>query len=299
MYKTSTFRLHLIVFLWGFTAILGKLIHANAEVLVFYRMLFASVFLYLFIRIIKKDSIKVSKKLLLKLVGIGSLMAFHWLFFFSSIKVSNVSIALSCLGTSTLFAALLEPLIFKRKIDLSEIVMGIVIVICISLIFKVEFQYKLGIIYGLICALLGTIFSVFNGKLYGKTSSGNIIFYEIFGGFLVISLYYVFSGQISQISEISYRDLALLTLLASVFTAYPMFESVNLMKYISPFTLILTVNLEPIYGIILAFFIFGESEKMSAVFYGASLVMILAIVINGVIKARKKSKEIAIENTQK
>ena len=298
MYKTSTFRLHLIVFLWGFTAILGKLIHANAEVLVFYRMLFASVFLYLFIRIIKKDSIKVSKKLLLKLVGIGSLMAFHWLFFFSSIKVSNVSIALSCLGTSTLFAALLEPLIFKRKIDLSEIVMGIVIVICISLIFKVEFQYKLGIIYGLICALLGTIFSVFNGKLYGKTSSGNIIFYEIFGGFLVISLYYVFSGQISQIGEISYRDLALLTLLASVFTAYPMLESVNLMKYISPFTLILTVNLEPIYGIILAFFIFGESEKMSAVFYGASLVMILAIVINGVIKARKKSKEIAIENTQ-
>ena len=298
MYKTSTFRLHLIVFLWGFTAILGKLIHANAEVLVFYRMLFASVFLYLFIRIIKKDSIKVSKKLLLKLVGIGSLMAFHWLFFFSSIKVSNVSIALSCLGTSTLFAALLEPLIFKRKIDLSEIVMGIVIVICISLIFKVEFQYKLGIIYGLICALLGTIFSVFNGKLYGKTSSGNIIFYEIFGGWLVISLYYVFSGQISQISEISYRDLALLTLLASVFTAYPMFESVNLMKYISPFTLILTVNLEPIYGIILAFFIFGESEKMSTVFYGASLVMILAIVINGVIKARKKSKEIAIENTQ-
>ena len=298
MYKTSTFRLHLIVFLWGFTAILGKLIHANAEVLVFYRMLFASVFLYLFIRIIKKDSIKVSKKLLLKLVGIGSLMAFHWLFFFSSIKVSNVSIALSCLGTSTLFAALLEPLIFKRKIDVSEIVMGIVIVICISLIFKVEFQYKLGIIYGLICALLGTIFSVFNGKLYGKTSSGNIIFYEIFGGFLVITLYYVFSGQISQIGEISYRDLALLTLLASVFTAYPMFESVNLMKYISPFTLILTVNLEPIYGIILAFFIFGESEKMSAVFYGASLVMILAIVINGVIKARKKSKEIAIENTQ-
>ena len=299
MYKTSTFRLHLIVFLWGFTAILGKLIHANAEVLVFYRMLFASFFLYLFIRIIKKDSIKISKKLLLKLVGIGSLMAFHWLFFFSSIKVSNVSIALSCLGTSTLFAALLEPLIFKRKIDLSEIVMGIVIVICISLIFKVEFQYKLGIIYGLICALLGTIFSVFNGKLYGKTSSGNIIFYEIFGGFLVISLYYVFSGQISQIGEISYRDLALLTLLASVFTAYPMFESVNLMKYISPFTLILTVNLEPIYGIILAFFIFGESEKMSAVFYGASLVMILAIVINGVIKARKKSKEIAIENAQK
>ena len=298
MFRSAHFRLHLIVFLWGFTAILGKLIQANAEVLVFYRMLFSSVFLYVFIRFIKKDSIKVSKLMLLKLVGVGSLMAFHWLFFFSSIKVSNVAIALSCLGTSTLFAALLEPLIFKRKIDLSEIIMGVVIVICISLIFKVEFHYKLGIIYGLICAFLGTVFSVYNGKLYGKTSSGNIIFYEIFGGWFVISLYYVFSGQISQISEISYRDLALLTILAGVFTAFPMFESVNLMKYISPFTLILTVNLEPIYGIILSFFIFGESEKMSAVFYGASLVMVLAIVVNGVVKARNKSKEKVLEKAQ-
>lgn len=291
MFKSAHFRLHFIVFLWGFTAILGKLIHANAEILVFYRMLFAAFFLYIYIRLIKKDSIRVSKSMLLKLIGVGSLMAFHWLFFFSSIKVSNVSIALSCLGTSTLFAAILEPIIYRRKVDFSEILMGIVIVICISLIFKVEFQYKLGIIYGLICALLGTIFSVFNGKLYGKTSSGNIIFYEIFGGWFVLSLYYVFSGQISQVSEISYRDLALLTLLASLFTAYPMFESVNLMKYISPFTLILTVNLEPIYGIILAFFIFGESEKMSGVFYGASLVMILAIVVNGMIKARRNSKK--------
>jgi drug/metabolite transporter (DMT)-like permease len=261
MYKSAHFRLHLIVFLWGFTAILGKLIHANAEVLVFYRMIFAATFLYIFIRFIKKDSIKVSRKLLLKLIGIGSLMAFHWLFFFSSIKVSNVSIALSCLGTSTLFAALIEPLVFKRKVDLSEILMGIVIVICISLIFKVEFQYKLGIIYGLICALLGTIFSVFNGKIYGKTSSGNIIFYEIFGGWVVISLYFLFSGHIFQVGEISYRDLALLTLLASVFTAFPMFESVNLMKYISPFTLILTVNLEPIYGIILAFLSLENQKK--------------------------------------
>jgi drug/metabolite transporter (DMT)-like permease len=110
MYKSAHFRLHLIVFLWGFTAILGKLIHANA-----FWMIFAATFLYIFIRFIKKDSIKVSRKLLLKLIGIGSLMAFHWLFFFSSIKVSNVSIALSCLGTSTLFAALIEPLVFKRK----------------------------------------------------------------------------------------------------------------------------------------------------------------------------------------
>ena len=218
-------------------------------------------------------------------------MAAHWFCFFYSIKVSNVSIALSCLSLSTLFAAILEPVIFRRKVDLSEVIMGIVIVICMALIFKTELNYKEGIFYGILTALFGTVFSVFNGKIFGKTSSGNIIFYEIFSGFLILSLFYLLTGQISQVNEISYRDLALVLLLASFFTAFPMLESVKLMKYISPFTLILTVNLEPVYGIILAYFIFGDSEQMSPVFYGASLVMILAIIANGIIKSRKMAKK--------
>lgn len=287
MHKLALFRLHLIVFLWGFTAILGKLIHANAQILVFYRMLFASIFLYVFIRFFKKESIKISRKIFFQLAAIGFAMALHWYCFFYSIKVSNVSIALSCLSLSTLFASILEPIIFKRKIDISEVVMGTVIVACILLIFKTEFHFKEGIIYGILCAIFGTIFSVFNGKMFGKTSSGNIIFYEIFCGWFILMIFYLLSGQIFQMNEINYRDLALICLLASVFTAFPMLESVNLMKYISPFTLILTVNLEPVYGIILAFFIFGESEHMSPVFYVASGVMILAIIANGLIKARK------------
>ena len=291
--NSALFRLHLIVFLWGFTAILGKLIHVNAQILVFYRMFFAAFFLFVFIRFVKRESLRVSRKLLIQLSIIGGFMAFHWLFFFHSIKVSNVSIALSCLSLSTLFAAILEPVIFKRKIDISEVIMGIVIVICMGMIFKTEFHYKEGIFFGILTALFGTIFSVFNGKIYGKTSSGNIIFYEIFAGFLILSFFYLVTGQISQLNEISYRDLSLILLLASVFTAFPMLESIKLMKYISPFTLILTVNLEPVYGIILAFFIFGDSEQMSPVFYIASLIMILAIVANGVIKARKTA------NTQK
>ncbi|OVE55061.1 MULTISPECIES: DMT family transporter [Chryseobacterium] len=288
MHKLALFRLHLIVFLWGFTAILGKLIHANAEILVFYRMLFAAICLFVYIRVFKKDSIKVSKKVFFQLAAIGFSMAIHWYCFFYSIKISNVSIALSCLSLSTLFASILEPLIFKRKIDVSEVVMGVVIVACILLIFKTEFQYKEGIFYGVLCAIFGTIFSVFNGKMFGKTSSGNIIFYEIFSGWFILLIFYLFSGQIFSINEISYRDIALIGLLASVFTAFPMLESVNLMKYISPFTLILTVNLEPVYGIILAFFIFGESEHMSPIFYIASGVMILAIIANGLIKAKKQ-----------
>ena len=279
----------MIVFLWGFTAILGKLIEANAQILTFYRMLFAALFLFIFIRFFKKESIKVSKKLFIQLSIIGGFMAFHWLCFFYSIKVSNVSIALSCLSLSTLFASILEPIIFKRKVDISEVVMGIVIVICMGLIFKTEFQYKEGIFYGILTALFGTIFSVFNGKIFGKTSSGNIIFYEIFSGLLILTVFYLLTGQIFQLNEISTHDLTLVILLASVFTAFPMLESVNLMKYISPFTLILTVNLEPVYGIILAFFIFGESEQMSPIFYGASLIMISAIIVNGVLKSRKNT----------
>lgn len=288
MHKLALFRLHLIVFLWGFTAILGKLIHANADILVFYRMLFAAICLFVYIRVFKKDSIKVSKKVFFQLAAIGFSMALHWYCFFYSIKISNVSIALSCLSLSTLFASILEPLIFKRKIDISEVVMGVVIVACILLIFKTEFQYKKGIFYGVLCAIFGTIFSVFNGKMFGKTSSGNIIFYEIFSGWFILLIFYLFSGQFFSINEISYRDIALIGVLASVFTAFPMLESVNLMKYISPFTLILTVNLEPVYGIILAFFIFGESEHMSPIFYIASGVMILAIIANGLIKAKKQ-----------
>ena len=295
MKNSYLLKLHFVVFLWGFTAILGKLISAEAQILVFYRMLFAALFLFLYLRFIKKESISISKHLLLKLVAIGSVMAFHWLFFFQSIKVSNVSIALSCLSLSTLFAAVIEPLVFRRKTDWSEIIIGIIIVICISLIFNAELKYKEGIIYGILCALFGTIFSVFNGKMFGKTSSGNIIFYEIAGGWLIISLFFLFTGQISNIGEISYTDIALILLLASVFTAYPMFESVKLMKFISPFTLILTVNLEPVYGIIFAFFIFGASEHMSPIFYVASFIMIASIVVNGIIKSRRKKVDTITE----
>jgi drug/metabolite transporter (DMT)-like permease len=297
MKTPALFRLHFIVFLWGFTAILGKLISADAPTLVFYRMSLAALFLYLFIRFFKKQSLQISKKLFFQLIGIGGLMAIHWLCFFHAIKVSNVAIALCCLATSTLFASIMEPLVFKRKLDVTEVVIGLIILICISLIFKIEFQYKIGIFFGVLAALFGTFFSVFNGKLYGKTTSGNIIFYEIFGGWALVALFYLISGQIFSVTEINYRDLALITLLAGVFTAFPMLESVSLMKYISPFTLILAVNLEPVYGIILAFFIFGESEKMTPIFYIASLVMILAIVINGILKARKnkRAKNITIE----
>ncbi|CAI9674953.1 hypothetical protein EAVNNN508_02340 [Elizabethkingia anophelis] len=295
MFRSAQFRLHLIVFLWGFTAILGKLITVDALELVFYRMLFAALFLYLFIRVVKKQSMKVSRKLFWQLIGVGGLTGGHWLCFFYSIKISNVSIALSCLATVTLFVSILEPIIYRRKLDWVELLLGLIIVSCMLLIFNVEFEHKIGIIFGVVCAFLGATFTVLNGKLFGKTSSENIIFYEIFGGWILVSLFLLGSGEIGSVVNIDWKNILLLLLLASFFTAYPMLESVKLMKYISPFTLALTVNLEPVYGIILAYFIFGKSEEMSPVFYGASAVMILAIIVNAVIKARRrKTTEVAI-----
>lgn len=288
---SAQLRLHFIVFLWGFTAVLGKLISLDANHLVWYRMGLTSVFLIAFITFFQKESIFVRRDLAVKLVGVGSLMAIHWLLFFHSIKVSNVSITLACISTATLFVAFIEPLVFRRRIDWTEILMGVVITACMLLIFKTEIRYKEGIIYGILCAFFGALFSVFNGRLHGQTSSGNIITYEIFGGFLILTLYFLFTDNLVEVGTISLNDFWWTLLLASVFTAYPMFESIRLMRYISPFTLVLAVNLEPVYGIFFAYLIFGESEHMSVVFYLASAVMLLAIVLNGIIKARKRNNE--------
>ncbi|MFJ1472990.1 DMT family transporter [Capnocytophaga cynodegmi] len=285
---SAQLRLHFIVFLWGFTAVLGKLISLDANHLVWYRMGLTSVFLIAFITFFQKESIFVRRDLAVKLVGVGSLMAIHWLLFFHSIKVSNVSITLACISTATLFVAFIEPLVFRRRIDWTEILMGVVITACMLLIFKTEIRYKEGIIYGVLCAFFGALFSVFNGRLHGQTSSENIITYEIFGGFLILTLYFLFTDNLVGVGTISLNDFWWTLLLASVFTAYPMFESIRLMRYISPFTLVLAVNLEPVYGIFFAYLIFGESEHMSVVFYLASAVMLLAIVLNGIIKARKR-----------
>ncbi|MDL1914206.1 MAG: DMT family transporter [Bergeyella sp.] len=292
MIRSSIFRLHFIVFLWGFTAIIGKLISSDAYSLVFYRMFFASIILFLFQFFFAGENLKIPKTLLFQLSGIGLIIAVHWCSFFYSIKTANVSIALSCLSLATLFSAFLEPIIFRKRVDFTEVIIGVIVALCISFIFGAEFQYKKGIIAGIICAFLGSLFSVLNGKMFGKTSSTNIIFYEMLGGTIFLSLTLIITGKVSVLKEVKGTDFSLIALLASLLTAYPMLESVRLMKYISPFTLTLTINLEPVYGIILAHFIFGASEHMTPVFYISSLVMVLSILTNTYIKTRKKSKKI-------
>lgn len=291
MGKHTTLRLHLIVFMWGFTAILGKMISLDSTVLVFYRMGLTALSLFIFLRLIKRYPIGLPSRVTLQLLGVGLIMGLHWLFFFESIKVSNVSITLSCIAMSTLFASFIEPIIYKRRIDWLEVLLGFVILGCMGLIFRTEFSYWLGILYGVICAFFGVIFSTLNGKLAQKTSASYIIFYEMVGGWLLVSSILLFRGEVYDTFFISTKDWVLLLILAIGFTAYPMIESTSLMKHISPFTLILTVNLEPVYGIILAYFIFGSSEHMNPMFYLGASIMIITIILNGIIKAKRKKKQ--------
>lgn len=294
MISAAQFRLQFIVLIWGFTGVLGKLISIEAIPLVWYRVLIAAFVLFIVLRI-KKISLKLSPKDLAMLLGIGVVIGLHWMAFFGAIKVSNVAVALSTLSTGALFSAFIEPLFFKRKIIVSEIILAIVVSACILLIYNASPEYWLGIVLGIICSFLSALFSVLNGKIHTKFPAQKIMFYEMIGGWLIVCAFLPFFGGFELLAKLSWTDLGLLLALGSLFTAYPMIESVSLMKYISPFTLLLNVNLEPVYGIILAYLIFGESEKMTPLFYIATAIMVGAIVVNSILKARTSSKEIKTE----
>lgn len=287
--STTQFRLQFIVLLWGFTGVLGKLIQTEAVPLVWYRVGVASVVLFLILRIRKID-LKLNRKDLMLLLGIGGVIGLHWMAFFGAIKVSNVAVALSTLSTGALFSAFLEPLFFKRKINLSEVILAIVVAGCILLIYNASPEYWMGIVLGIICSFLSAFFSVSNGKIHTRFPAQKIMFYEMLGGWMVVCLFLPFFGGFPSLLEVSWKDLGLLILLGSLFTAYPMIESVSLMKFVSPFTLLLNVNLEPVYGIILAFLIFGESEKMTPLFYVATAIMVSAIIVNSLLKMRATRK---------
>lgn len=280
-------RLQFLVLLWGFTGLFGKLVTISALPMVWFRMSIAAIAILIYIKW-KKQSVKVSKKHFFQLLGIGAIVGLHWFTFYQSIKVSNVAIALSTLSLGALFTSVIEPLFFKRKVVLSEIILSLVVSACVVWIFKASPEYKLGIIYGTICSFLSALFSVLNSTLKDEVKSTNITFYEMIGGFLTMNvLMLAFQPDAFQeVWHVGEMNLMWLTLLAVVFTAFAQIESINLFQYFTPYTILLNVNLEPVYGIILASLVFGESEKMTPVFYIATAVMILSIIVNGIIKAK-------------
>lgn len=284
----SYFHLHVIVFIWGFTAILGKLISLEALDLVWYRMLFASAIMT-FVVLLSKEKVKVPFNVLIGFIVCGIVIAAHWLTFYQAIKVSNVSITLACLSTGAFFASILEPIFYKRKVIWYELLFGIIVVIGLGIIFNVETKYTTGIYLAVTSAFLSALFSVINGK-YAKEYNPNIIsLYELSSGVFFISIYLFFAGSFtSAFFALSVNDLIWLFLLSSICTAYAFSTSVKVMKFLSPFTVMLTINLEPIYGIILALLIFDDTEEMTTLFYVGALIILTTVIANGIVKSNKK-----------
>ena len=277
-------QLHFIVLIWGFTAILGALIHLDAIPLVWLRVLIASITIYIFTRI-KKINLKIDKLTFVKFFIGGVLIALHWASFFYAIKVSTISITLVTMSSSAIFVALLEPIVSNKKFRFYELVLASVVIIGFVVIFKVEFIYAKGIFYALISSLLLAIFSIFNSNLIERHKAIHIAFYELSLAFVFLSVLLLITNSVS-LSDLKLTNVEILYLfvLSTVATAYPFVIATDLLKKMGPFTLVLTNNLEPIYGIILALIIFGDKEKMSNHFYIGALIILCSVIINSVIK---------------
>ncbi len=289
----SYVELHFIVLIWGFTAILGKLIHIPAPELVLIRTALAAPGLAVVMLLMKeRGAFLVGRADLLRLLATGALIAAHWLLFFASARVANVSISLAGLSTASLWVALLEPLFTGKRLRPFEVVLALGIVAGLYLIFAFEFDHVLGLLMGVASALFAALFSLINARLTRRLAGTTISLYEMIGACGSTALFlpvYLLSG----LSTTGHLELTLtptdwlwILLLAWACTVYPFAASVRLMRRLSTFAMSLTVNLEPVYGIILARLIFGESEKLTDGFYLGTLVILVCVAAHPVLEAR-------------
>lgn len=266
--------LHLIVLIWGFTGILGFEIKLDPFRLVWWRVAIATISIGLF-AVLSKRALKTSKQDLLRFAGVGVLTAIHWICFFGSIKASKISVALVVISTTALFVSLLAPLVRKEKFRVYEIFLGIVVVSGLLLIFKFESQYKWGIILSLFAAFFAALFSSINSNLVAKHSPTKIAFWEMFFALISMSVFLFFQGELNEsLLNITSKDFALLAILGVVCTGVAFIVAIDVMKVLSPFTCALAINMEPVYTIVIALLLYGESEFMSPQFYiGAAIIM--------------------------
>ncbi|MDN5212148.1 DMT family transporter [Fulvivirgaceae bacterium BMA12] len=288
--------LHFIVFIWGFTAILGKLIEIGALELVLYRTLFAFIILGVFMTVKKRDFV-IGKKEIYKILGTGVIIGLHWIFFFASTKVATVSVCLAGMATATLWTSILEPLIGRRRVRLFEVLLGLIIILGLYIIFKFEFNHLLGLIFAVFSAFLAALFLVINSRFAVKHDHYTITFYEMVGAFLGTAVFlpaYAFWGPDDYTINLvgSNMDYLYLLILASICTVYPFSISVELMKRLTVFSINLTINLEPVYGIILAVIIFKDKERMSEGFYLGTLIILLAVITHPFIQRYRSQRRL-------
>jgi len=283
-------HLHILVFIAGFTAILGELITIQAIPLVWFRMTMAGVLILIFIKI-KKVPTDVPFKVKIRFFLAGIVIALHWITFFAAIKAANISVTLAMFSTGAFFASLIEPLIYKRKIIKYEIFFGIIVMAGVVMIMQIEGEYFYGIILGIISAFLSSLFAVINGRFAQSYDASTISFYEFISGVLFISIFLLFDyeqGFSLSFFNISFNDFIYLFILSSICTAYAFIASVHVMKHITPYSVVLTYNLEPIYGIVLAIIIFPSKEKMPLTFYIGCFLIISTVFFNAIIKHKSR-----------
>ncbi len=289
-------HLHFLVFIYGFTAILGKLISIDSLSLVWFRMGLASLFILVYIQFFKFN-LRVSTRTLLWFTFGGIVVALHWVTFFWAIKVSTVSVALAMMSTGAFFTAILEPIIYKRKVIGYELLLGLFVMIGLYLIFRVESNYAIGMVIALVSAFLVAIFSIVNAQLVKKHRPSIISFYELGIGTLFLTIMLAVRGSFSgEFFELSASDWGYLTVLALICTSYAFIASVKIMRVLTPYTVMLTNNLEPVYGILLAWAIFGSEEKMNPFFYLGALIILTTVIANGILKHKASKKEPQIKD---
>jgi len=281
-------ELHFLVFLWGFTAILGKLISVPAVELVFIRTLVAALALAL-ILYFRKISFKIGRGAITRIIGVGFLIAAHWILFFASARVSSVAICLAGMSTISLWTAILEPLFTQKKTQLHEVLMALLIIIGLYIIFRFEFDHVLGIILAVFSAMFSASFAIINAKLVKNYKPGVISCYEMAGAagatalfFPVYARWFTDTGSLNL--NLTWLDVLWFLILSLICTVYPFTASVRLMKRISAFTVNLSINLEPVYGILFAFFIFKDAERMSWGFYIGALIILASVFSHALIE---------------
>ena len=291
------FVLHFTILIWGFTGIIGKTLNLSgltSNEIVFWRMLIAWATLLLFL-ILKKEKLRLNKLTLLKFFGNGGLIALHWYFFFEAIALSNVSIALVFMSTTAFFTSFAEWIVYKKTFDFKELVTGLLVIVGISIIvndlnYNEHPEYLKAVIFALTSALLAAFFSVINSVLVKENKSSVISFYELFFGFLIISSIFLLNKSI-VIKELSLNleQFYWLLILGVICTSFAFLLGVYVMKFITAYTVNLSVNLEPIYAIIFALLIFKDSELMNINFYFGSLIVVGSILLNAFFKTIKKA----------
>jgi drug/metabolite transporter (DMT)-like permease len=280
--------LHLVVLIFGFTGVLGKLVSVDALLMVWYRMGIAALGIAALLLVLRRWR-PTPGPLVVKYLLTGFLIAAHWSTFFGSIKASTVSIALVCVSCGAAFTALLEPWFFKRRVRILELGLAGSVIIGMGLVFRFETEYAVGIALGVSSAFLAALFSVINAGFIKHDSSTRIAFWEMLGGVLGVSLVLLATGRFdTSMLHLSGTDVVWLLVLGLVCTAFAFVAVTEVMRELTPFTVNLSINLEPVYGIAMALLIFGDEERLSGPAYLGMAMILLAVFLETWLKRRQR-----------